>query len=104
MGPPPIATVVVPVHNGRRVIASALDALGPQVVAVGAEIVVVDDASTDASPTLVERWARAHPEVDLRLVRQAVHRGVNAARNAGIEAAGTAMLCITDGDDLVAPG
>lgn len=104
MDRPPSATVVVPVRNGERVVGAALGALESQVTAVGAEIVVVDDASTDATARVVSAWAARHPEVALRLVRRTRRGGPNSSRNAGIATARSDLICLTDGDDVTAPG
>ncbi|WP_326539104.1 glycosyltransferase family 2 protein [Pseudorhodoferax sp.] len=63
------------------------------------EIVVVDDASTDATTlTILDDIVRTHPAI--RMVRQPINRGVSAARNRGAMEATGAWLAFLDGDDL----
>ncbi len=92
---PPVS-VIVPVYNSERFLAEALDSIARQ-SAPPAEIVVVDDGSTDESAAIAARY----PSV--RLVRQA-NAGVSAARNAGLAAATGERLAFLDADDLFLPG
>lgn len=75
----PTLTVVVPVRDGAATIVDLLDALARQVEAPGA-VVLVDDASTDATADLVAD----HP-LDVRVVPGPA-AGSYAARNAGVAA------------------
>ena len=88
-------SVVVPVRNNAACLADCLSALcasaGP-----GAEIIVVDDASTDDTPAVA---ARAGVGV-LRLDRNA---GAGAARNLGARHASGEVLLFVDSDVVVAP-
>ena len=61
-------TVVVPVRNEEHSIRLLLQGLLEQRLAP-AEIVIVDDGSTDATPGIVEEQAGQHPH--LRLIREA---------------------------------
>jgi glycosyltransferase involved in cell wall biosynthesis len=66
------------------------------------EIIVVDDGSSDDSVAIVERLARVHPS--LRLIRHETNRGVIAAMNTGLEAAGAEFVFFAAADDCVLPG
>lgn len=69
-----------------------------------AEIVVVDDGSTDQSVSLAKSTCRTWPGA-FRLVRHpaGANRGPGAARNAGIQAASGDWLAFLDGDDYYLP-
>jgi glycosyltransferase involved in cell wall biosynthesis len=85
-------SVVVPAHNAASTLAaavrSALDQTRPP-----DEVVVVDDGSTDATPTVVGELGD-----EVRLVTQR-QSGPSAARNAGVTASSGDWLAFLDADD-----
>lgn len=97
----PKVSVVVPVHNGERFLGECLDSLVEQTLA-GLEIVIVDDASTDRSPSILARYKEEHPNL-FRIVRLDPNRGVSVARNTGIDQARGEFLAFVDADDIVDP-
>lgn len=63
------------------------------------EIVMVDDGSKDSTRTLMETFAKNHPEI--RTVYHSKNRGGGAARNTGIqEAKGKLIFCL-DSDNIL---
>ena len=66
-----------------------------------AEIVVVDDASTDRTASLVQRLAARDGRV--RLLRAPCNAGPAAARNLALEAATGDWLAVMDCDDFMHP-
>lgn len=84
-------SVVIPTYNREDRLPSAIRSVLEQ-TAPPAEIIVVDDGSTDGTPALV----RAMPEV--RYLRQE-NLGVSAARNHGIRAARHDWIALLDSDD-----
>jgi glycosyltransferase involved in cell wall biosynthesis len=89
-------SVVIPVYQrqdlvGRAVRSALLQVPPPQ------EVIVVDDASTDATAAVAEA-------AGARVVRLAVNSGEGPARNAGIEAAATDWIALLDSDDEWLPG
>jgi glycosyltransferase involved in cell wall biosynthesis len=87
---------VVPVFNGERYLAEALDSVLRQTRPPD-EIVVVDDGSSDRSAEIVRGYGNR-----VRYVRQD-NRGAAAARNRGVELAGGELLAFIDQDDLWRP-
>src|SRR5215831_12371129 len=92
----PRVTVIVPVYNGRATLGSCLAALeasraGP------AEVIVVDDASTDGSGSLAAAMGA-------RVIRLEANSGPAAARNRGAAQATGDVLFFVDADVAVAPG
>lgn len=63
------------------------------------EIIVVDDASTDATPEFV---SKEYPQV--RYFRQTSNQGPQSARNRGIQEATQHWIVILDDDDELLPG
>jgi glycosyltransferase involved in cell wall biosynthesis len=92
-------SVVMPVFNGQRFLAQAVDSLLAQRFA-DFEIVAVDDGSTDDTPAILARYAEADPRV--RVVR-GEHSGISAALNRGIEAATHEWIARMDADDVASP-
>jgi len=89
-------SVIIPSYNRRHTLERALDSVFGQSSAVD-EVIVVDDGSTDGSHELVAaRYPRA------KILRQP-NRGVSAARNRGIEAAGGDWIALLDSDDCWLP-
>ncbi|MDP2305389.1 MAG: glycosyltransferase family A protein [Pseudomonadota bacterium] len=87
--------VVVPVRDGANTLPRCLDAL-VRALPAGAEIVVVDDGSHDASAAVAARFP-------VRLVAHAQSRGASAARNTGAAASDAALVAFVDADVVVRP-
>lgn len=87
-------TVVVPAYNRQDFLKEALDSVAAQTKRP-AEVVVIDDGSTDAT-SRIARSAGAN------VVHQD-HLGVSAARNAGVLVAAQPWIAFLDSDDLWLP-
>jgi glycosyltransferase involved in cell wall biosynthesis len=102
-GPPveePV-TVVIPTLNGADVLPRQLAALDAQDFARRFHVIVVDNGSTDRTTPVAE----AHQQTGYEL--EVVHeprRGINFARNAGIDAAADGVILLCDADDEVHQG
>jgi glycosyltransferase involved in cell wall biosynthesis len=90
-------SVIVPVCNGAGFLAEAIASIRAQDPPV-AEIIVIDDGSTDGSGDLAETLGS-----DIRVIRQGRNVGPAAARNCGITAATGAIIGFLDVDDLWTP-
>lgn len=95
----PLVSVVVPFHDAERHLERCVESVVTQGVKV--ELVLVDDGSVDGGPAIARSLARRHPRVVL--VTQD-HRGVGAARNAGVARATGDYLVFCDADDTAVPG
>ena len=90
-------SVVIPLYNKAPYIERALKSVLAQ-TAPPAEIIVVDDGSTDGSGELV----KALGAPGLRLVRQE-NQGEGSARNRGIKEAQGSLIAFLDADDAWEP-
>ncbi len=94
----PFLSVIVPAHNGHRVLPQSLEALlHSDLPRECWELIVVDDASTDDTAVLAARFADAV----VRLPGQP--HGPAYARNRGFEAARGEIIVFVDADVCVHP-
>lgn len=95
-----ILSVLIPVYNEEEFIQELLGRVvaAPLPEGLGRELVVVDDCSTDGSVAAIEEFIAAHPEVPVRLVRQAKNQGKGAAIRTAIQAANGHYSIIQDAD------
>ncbi|MGF6853339.1 glycosyltransferase family 2 protein [Paraburkholderia sp. CI3] len=99
--PTPSVTVIMANFNGANWIGQAIESLQRQSLADW-ELIVVDDASTDASIDIV----RAAADSDQRIILLTSSRngGPSVARNRALECARGRWITILDSDDLFADG
>jgi glycosyltransferase involved in cell wall biosynthesis len=96
----PLVSAIMPVYNGERFLAQALDSALAQTMR-NLEIVVVDDGSTDGSGALADLYASRHPGI-VRVHHQ-LNRGLCHARNAAMAMARGAYFALLDADDVWLP-
>lgn len=94
---PELLSVIIPSWNGAKLLPACLDSLRSQTYE-HLEVIVVDNASTDESVTLVQR---SYPEATL--VPLTENRGYTGAVNAGIERAKGQLLSPLNQDVEVHP-
>ena len=89
------ASVIICTHNRPAIVGRAIEQALVQARACNAEVLVVDNASTDETPAVLASLARrAGPA--LRVVREP-ELGLSAARNRGLaEARGEVAVCLDD--------
>lgn len=93
-------TVVVLTYNNARTIGACLDSVDGQTTPP-AEIVVVDDDSTDDTLALVRTFAE-RSAVPVRVLRNG-RRNISRGRNIGILAVGTPLMAFLDSDAYAEP-
>jgi glycosyltransferase involved in cell wall biosynthesis len=92
-------SVVIPVHNGERYLAQAVESVLAQTHR-DLELLIVDDGSTDGSRAVMERYARN--DARIRVLSQE-RRGHVAAANRGLEEARCEWVARLDADDVFLP-
>lgn len=90
-------SVIMPAWNAAATIARALRSVAVQ-DALPAEIIVIDDGSTDDTAAIADSFADTFLPGALRVLRLP-HRGAGAARNAGLAVATRRYVAFLDADD-----
>lgn len=89
-------TLVIPAYNRSQLITETLNSALNQSLKFE-EIIVVDDGSTDDTPSTLAKFG------DRITVVRTPNQGVQVARNIGIERARTELVALLDSDDLLEP-
>ncbi|WP_146592031.1 glycosyltransferase family 2 protein [Puniceibacterium confluentis] len=96
----PLVSVILAAHNAAATLPTALEAvLGQSWQAL--ELILVDDASSDATAAIAAERAGRDPR--LRLIRLAQNGGAYGARNAGLALARGRYVTLHDADDWSHP-
>lgn len=96
----PLVSVIVSNFNGARYLPPLLDSLRRQSLRNN-EIIVIDDASTDESLSIMAEAAQRDPRIRVQAMRK--NGGPAAARNKGLSLAQGDWIAIVDSDDIVHP-
>jgi GT2 family glycosyltransferase len=91
-------SIIVVSWNAKNYVQECLASLYAQSLSVSAEIIVVDNASSDGTPKMVRRQFG-----DVILIRNADNLGFAKANNVGIRAAKGKYLCLINSDVNVPP-
>lgn len=97
----PLLSVIIPVFNQEDRLGRCLDSALRQDMA-NFEIIVVDDASSDATPQICAKYAARDGRV--RVLTNDSNSGQGYSRNRGIEMALGKYVAFVDSDDYVLPG
>jgi len=93
-----LVSAIITTHNRAEFVGEAIESVLAQ-THKELEIIVVDSASTDGTPGILQRYT----DPRIRIIRLQQDKGLAAARNTGIaKAQGTFIACLDD-DDLWAP-
>lgn len=88
---------VIPLYNGEKYVADAIESVLAQTIKP-AEVIVVDDGSVDDGPAIVEKFESR----GVQLLRKA-NGGQGSARNHGVANSTSDLICFLDQDDLWYP-
>ena len=92
-------TVVITTYNREKLLKRAIDSVLAQTYPHW-DMVIVDDASTDNTTGLVQRYN----DKRIRYIRHTENKGSSASLNTGILSSDRPYLCILDSDDEFLPG
>lgn len=94
-----LISIIIPVYNRQEFIEECVQSVFAQ-SHQNFEIIIIDDGSTDNTPTLCKKLA----DIDSRIVLlQGEHTGVSAARNIGLDAMHGDYVFFLDSDDIIHP-
>jgi len=93
-------SVLMPTYNDARYLPQALESILAQSYP-DFELIVIDDHSTDETPTILAGYARQDSR--LRLLRNSTNMGVASALNIGLDAAQGTYIARMDSDDISCP-
>ena len=96
----PRVSVVMPVYNGERFLAEAIESILTQTFS-DFELIIVDDGSTDGSAEIIR--AHAARDARIRVFQLGQNRGKADARNIGIDNARGDYITAMDCDDVSMP-
>jgi glycosyltransferase involved in cell wall biosynthesis len=94
----PEITVLLAVRNGARYLRAAVESVLAQSFA-DFELLLIDDASTDDTPRLIESWS----DPRIRRVRHPSPIGLTKSLNSGLHLASGALIARHDADDISHP-
>lgn len=92
-------SVIIPVYNTEKYLSSCIDSIIGQ-SNVSLEIILVDDGSTDSSPTICDTYANKYENIKVFHIQNS---GPAAARNKGMTVAQGEYVTFTDSDDKMEP-
>lgn len=95
-------SVIIPAHRAEDTVGAAIASVLSQ-GREDVEVIVVDDASPDATAREARKAAAAAPE-RVHVLELAVNGGVSAARTAGLRRARGEIIVFLDADDVQLPG
>ncbi|NTP99154.1 glycosyltransferase [Enterococcus faecium] len=91
----PLVSIIIPVYNIEKFIAKCLESLVSQTYK-NIEIIIVNDGSTDKSPSICRSYAAKDNRI--KLINQK-NQGLSGARNTGIQHITGDLVLFVDGDD-----
>lgn len=94
----PLISVIIPVYNMEKYLARCLDSILTQTYR-NLEIILVNDASTDESLTIIEHYVKS--DARIKLVSHEKNKGLFQARISGSEVANGKYITFVDSDDYV---
>lgn len=82
----PHLSIIIPVYNAESFLLQSLNELGAFMssLACSAELIIVDDGSSDGSFDMAKSWAGSHADHNVRVLRLGTNEGKGAAVAAGM--------------------
>ena len=94
----PLLTVIIPVYNTAEYLSRCIESVINQ-TEHNIEVVIINDASTDASDTIIHNYITTDSKINY--IKLSHNIGVGNARNIGINTARTKYISFLDSDDWI---
>ncbi|OCB18786.1 glycosyltransferase [Mycobacterium intracellulare] len=94
----PKVSVVSTTHNQEAYVRQTFDSFIAQQTEFPVEIIVADDASTDATPQIIQEYTDRHPHL-FRPILRSHNLGLNANLSGALSAARGEYIALCEGDD-----
>ena len=103
---PVIISYLVPSYNHARYLLEFLQyiALDMQQLDVAAELIIIDDGSTDGLPDIISSWLNAHTDKLQITYLSQQNRGLAATLNSMLDLAKGTYIRLCASDDVIIPG
>lgn len=98
----PTISILLSVYNGDRTLSRCLDSIDQQ-THTDFELICIDDASTDTSFKVLHEWQVAHPNVQMKILRNQKNQGLTRSLMHGLSEAQGVYIARIDADDWWLP-
>lgn len=95
-----IVSIIVPVYNTVLFLDKCVSSILSQTYS-NIELILVDDASTDGSNVLCDRWQVQDERI--QVIHNERNKGAAFSKNRGLDVASGKYLCLIDSDDWIEP-
>lgn len=96
----PLISVIIPAYNAEKYLAECLESVKNQTFS-DFEVIIVNDASTDSTAEIAQRFAAQDPR--FKLLQLSSNHGLSGARNRGLSNATGEFITFLDSDDCLYP-
>ena len=93
-----LLTIIVPAYNEQDRIVRALDSVP---IRDDIEILIINDGSTDKTLSVAKKYAKEHPERNIRVISYKENKGLGHAKNVGYDNAHGDYINQLDCDDYL---
>jgi glycosyltransferase involved in cell wall biosynthesis len=93
----PSLSIIIPAHNTEKYLAQAIESVLNQTY-TNWELIIIDDASTDTTSVIAEKYAAENPQI--KYIRNDQNLGISKTRNKGIALAQGTYIAMLDSDDV----
>lgn len=99
----PLVSVVMPIHNAGKFLSESIDSILNQTY-TNFELIIVDDASTDKSASILKRYQKKYPKkIRVYSLIHALGQSGDPATEFAISKAKGSYIAKMDGDDVAVP-